>query len=164
MGRFSDALEKEKKIYDFITHNGPASFYEIQKALEYSSGAIQAAVKRCISEKADYRLFESTRVSPMNHRLTRVFQTTNIEETLDIEQIFEEHEKISRGEILDKDTNVIIPFELDKSTMDVLQEIINVTEIDNIGGLFKEALMSYLQREVSPATIKQVQINLQGGA
>jgi hypothetical protein len=168
--RTRNPQKNELVLYEFISNqSNPVSFYDIEQGLKMTPGAVQATIKRCLREEAQYRIYETKIISTKTNRITRVFtHNPNLikdQDPIDLELIKTEYIKLHAGELIEEKNHIILPLKLDKTTTKILEEICVLSpKIKNIGMLFSEAAMAFLKEKVPKDIIQAARKKLdQGG-
>lgn len=161
--------DKDQTLYGFLRQKAEegieqVSFHEIQKGLNWTAGALQATINRCLKEDSPTRIYEATAYSDKNKRLTRIFSLKpfqNAAPVSNLKSILAQQQKLLEGHLIEIEDKVILPLKLDKDTVELLQIISEVApEIKSVPALFREALSVFLKEHLSPSIKKKAFIAL----
>ena len=153
-----NAYQKEKIIYDIVnSSSSPISFNKIvriaKKDYNLTSGAVQAAINRCLKPEASFSIFETKVMSLEKNRVLRYFSTnpTAFSEVphLDIEDLLNSYQKMQKGEFIYTEDDAILPLFLPPDQAQILSSLVNLSEeYNSVGDLFSKALMAFLKKNI----------------
>lgn len=164
--RIRDPKANEKRIFEFIkSKDHHVSQYEIQKALGMSSGAVQATIKRCLKESAEFRIYEGERISNRTNTTINIFSLSPIfDSDLNIPNLSDLHKlylKVKVGEIIKVENNFIVPLRLEEQTTDILLELVKISpKFKNVGDLFSQAISDFLSKKIPKKLIAEAIQNI----
>ncbi len=169
-----DPRTKDREIYEFIqVQERHVSFYEIQQGTGMSSGAVQAAISRCLKKNSNYRIYERQQLSDRStNRIIRVFSDRSelLEKaaTFDFltlfetqEKLIETNEKLLQGKIIPSldGTAHILPLEIKNKNFYELEYIVNTREeLNSIRDLIVKLIGTYMATKLTTGELKAATI------
>ncbi len=159
MGGPRNPYQKEKIIFEIInSSNKPIAFNEIAKIAKndynFTSGATQAAIERCLNSQAIFPIFEKKVFFPENNRIIRFFSTnlTTFDEISQpsISELLTSYQRIKEGEMIHTEEETILPLYLSKDQAEILEILVEKNDnFKSVGDLFSQALMTFLKNSIT---------------
>lgn len=159
MGGPRNPYQKEKIIFEIInSSNKPIAFNEIAKIAKndynFTSGATQAAIERCLNPQALFPIFEKKVFFPENNRIIRFFSTnlTTFDEISQpsIDELLTSYQRIKEGEMIHTEEETILPLYLSKDQAEILEILVEKNDnFKSVGDLFSQALMTFLKNSIT---------------
>lgn len=153
-----NAYQKEKIIYDIVSSSSePVSFNDIvriaKKDYNLTSGAVQAAINRCLKQEAIFPIYEKKVMSIEKNRVLRYFSTNTTAFSdvphPDINDLLNSYGKIQKGELIFTEDDAILPLYLPSDQAHILQSLVEFSEeYRSVGDLFSKALMDFLKNNI----------------
>jgi predicted transcriptional regulator len=156
-----DPHAKELEVYQYLREkNRPVSAYELTQELNKTSGSIQATLKRCLKESAQFRIYKTSIINPTTKRRKTLYSANpdlvSQPEIPELDELAKIYLDFMSGELINDKTQVIMPLRMSKELTKILQKIIELSpEIQHLGQLFGLALTSFLKEKIPKSIIKQ---------